>query len=757
MTVTLWDVAADALDPPAPSPRRWATPGAMAQTLDPRTVQTRALELIDQALVELADTPDGRRIITLPPQEGKTVRCAVDFPTWWLVQHPDDPIVVASYGQALATRNGRAIRRRITEHPELGLTIAPDNGAANEWMIAGHDGGVFSVGIGGGLTGRPSRLMVIDDPIKDRKEADSETFRQAVWDWWTDVASARLAPGAPVVVILCMTGDTPVLMADGSERLLRDISLGDKVATYEDGRLSTSTVRRWACQGPDRVLTIRMKSGVKVRANARHPFLTIEGCRETWRRTDELWPGSVILRATGESGAESSVQSMGASRRPGARECACRTTARRGGLLVTDLRQSTPSRAVEPSFVTATVSTPRTTTDCSLNRAGSVRSADVCLRRQAGPSTGPVYSASTTNTRPDACADCSATTATSSSGLVATSRCCSPPLSTYAVIPDEVVEVVEAGVEDVYDVQIDRTENFIAAGLVSHNTRWHEDDLAGRLVADDEFGEWQVLNIPAQADHDPGKGETDLLDREPGEFMESARRRSVEQWERRKRTAGARSWEALYQGRPGPVAGSILQRSWWSLYDTPRAVPRADGSMWLPGPGRVVTSWDMAFKGTDSANFVAGQVWSVDGANVYLLDQVHARLSFVETLNAFVSLAARWPQANAHYIEDKANGPAVMSMLRNHVPGLLPVEPQGSKTARAHAIAPLVQAGNVHLPHPRLAPWVDGLITEAASFPYGANDDQVDALTQAVSELLLNMSPSKDSTTWYSLTRNRAG
>ena len=131
-----------------------------------------------------------------------SVRAATDFPTWLLARRPDTRIIVASYGQTLATRNGRAIRNRIIGNPALGLRIAPDNGAASQWTIDGHTGGVYAVSIGSGVSGWACDAMIIDDPIKSRAEADSETFRQRVWDWWTDEASTRLSPGAPVALIL---------------------------------------------------------------------------------------------------------------------------------------------------------------------------------------------------------------------------------------------------------------------------------------------------------------------------------------------------------------------------------------------------------------------------------------------------------------------------------------------------------------------------------------------------------------------------
>jgi hypothetical protein len=158
----------------------WATPGTLAKRLNPATVETPALRLVDDELQAVLDRPDGRLIVELPPQEGKSTRVAKDFIVWVLKQRPWTRCVGASYGQGLANRNGRSIRNLIRSNPDLGLQLAADNGSASEWQLAGHDGGLVSVGIGAGLTGRPADLMVIDDPIKDRKEADSETYRDSV-------------------------------------------------------------------------------------------------------------------------------------------------------------------------------------------------------------------------------------------------------------------------------------------------------------------------------------------------------------------------------------------------------------------------------------------------------------------------------------------------------------------------------------------------------------------------------------------------
>ncbi len=276
------------------------------------------------------------------------------------------------------------------------------------------------------------------------------------------------------------------------------------------------------------------------------------------------------------------------------------------------------------------------------------------------------------------------------------------------------------------------------AAVVIIQTRWRHDDLSGWLRAQDDGDHWRVVNIPAQADHDPVKGETDLLGRAPGEYMVSARGRTVQEWEEKKREVGTRTWNALYQGRPAPAEGNIFQREWWQFYDQPQWVEQPDGSRTALSFDELVASWDMTFKDTDGTDYVCGQVWGRRGAEAFLLDQVHDRLSFVETCLAVRTLSARWPQATLKLVEDRANGPAVINALRRKVPGMVPVQPDGSKEARAAAVSPFVEAGNVKLPAPEIAPWVDGLIEECQSFPRAAHDDRVDALSQALNRLLLN-------------------
>lgn len=257
--------------------------------------------------------------------------------------------------------------------------------------------------------------------------------------------------------------------------------------------------------------------------------------------------------------------------------------------------------------------------------------------------------------------------------------------------------------------------------IIIIQTRWHEDDLTGRVMANAKAtGEvWENVTFPALAE------EGDALGRKVGEALWPSRY-PVSVLEVIRKAQG-KFWPALYQQRPAPDGGSLFRQDYWRFYVDFEKPAVFD---------EVLQSWDMAFKDTKTSDFVVGQVWGRKGAQIYLLDQWRARMDFAETLKAVKAMTARWPQATLKLVEDKANGPAVISALRSEVYGLVAVNPQGGKHSRAQAILPLVQAGNVILPSRGDAPWIEDFTLEAASFPVGAHDDQVDAMTQALSRFL---------------------
>lgn len=288
------------------------------------------------------------------------------------------------------------------------------------------------------------------------------------------------------------------------------------------------------------------------------------------------------------------------------------------------------------------------------------------------------------------------------------------------------------------------------APVIITTTRWADNDLVGRLTdARDEarasgskdFDDWEVVNISAQAGHDPLKGETDILGREPNEFMISARGRSQQDWETTKNETSARYWQCMYQGNPTPGVGTILLKEWWRRYDSPLWTRHTDGTFRVVGH-RLHQSWDMTFKDTKGTDYVVGQVWAKKGIDSFLVYQVRARLDFPSTIDAVRRVSAMFPECTSKFIEDKANGPAVISSLRHEIAGIVEINPKDSKTARAEAVSPFVRAGNFHLPSSRVASMtpelsfdVEGFINECTAFDKGSHDDQVDAFTQYANEI----------------------
>jgi predicted phage terminase large subunit-like protein len=478
-------------------PLVFATPGEMAMHIDSRTIQTGALDILDEALVAAANGDRPRLIFTMPPQEGKSWRVSRAFPLWLLHRNPDLRIGIISYAEDLAVAVAGRVRDDLSGHPELMLEVSRSTRGKGEWSISGYDGGVIARGIGGGLTGRPIDVLVIDDPLKDRKEAGSEVYRKRAWDWWTEVGSARLGPAGVVIVVM---------------------------------------------------------------------------------------------------------------------------------------------------------------------------------------------------------------------------------------------------------------------------TRWHEDDLAGHLMAEDGVNgtspddplAWKLINIPARAEHEDGNDKCkcggsgggcagrEILGREPGAYMISARGRSQAEWINRERTAGPYAWAALYQGHPSPADGGILKRDWFHIYTDTRAVQRSDGTWFAVGADQVWLSVDASFKDTSISDYVCMQVWGQRGARAWLLDQSWDRMDFNRTCRELEFLCAKWPQAGGKLVEDKANGPAVIASLGQKIPGIIAISPTESKEARVHSVVPFIVAGNAEFPDPTTHPWMVGLLDEATSFPNGVHDDQVDAMSQLLRHLFLAAGTSGD-------------
>lgn len=156
-----------------------------------------------------------RLMITMPPRHGKSMLASEFFPAWYLGRNPDHYVVTATYAQELADDFGRKVKNQIEDDgfkaifPGVGL--ADDSKSAKRFHVEGQLGGIehaltqrgafYAVGVGGPLTGRGAHLLLIDDPVKNREDAESEIIRKKTKDWYTSTAYTRLMPGGRVVVI----------------------------------------------------------------------------------------------------------------------------------------------------------------------------------------------------------------------------------------------------------------------------------------------------------------------------------------------------------------------------------------------------------------------------------------------------------------------------------------------------------------------------------------------------------------------------
>jgi predicted phage terminase large subunit-like protein len=249
-------------------------------------------------------------------------------------------------------------------------------------------------------------------------------------------------------------------------------------------------------------------------------------------------------------------------------------------------------------------------------------------------------------------------------------------------------------------------------------TRWHEDDLAGRLLKH-EPGQWEVISLPALAEAD------DPLNRVEGEAL-WPERFPVEQLSEKKKAVGSYWWSAMYQQRPVPLEGGFFKSNWVQFFD-PEYVPDMDIT---------IQSWDTAQTKSSSSDFVVGQVWGKIGADFYLLDQVRGRWDFDETVAEILNLSEKW-DTSAKIVEAQTLGAALASHLKHKVEGIIPISVRASKELRAQNCLPVWQSKNVYIPKPDDGEyaWVDDYVRELLTFPNAANDDQTDATTLALNQL----------------------
>ncbi|QBZ73110.1 terminase [Microbacterium phage TinSulphur] len=310
--------------------------------------------------------------------------------------------------------------------------------------------------------------------------------------------------------------------------------------------------------------------------------------------------------------------------------------------------------------------------------------------------------------------------------------------SDFTVIDDPIKDMQEAQSELIRETTVDWFSSVVLTRMSNLSqivvicTRWHKDDLIAHVVKSLDA---EYINIPAQASHDD-----DVLDRKIGEWLPSVQNRSEKSWQLIKAAVGTYVWQALYQGDPQVTGGSYLNVDKIDVIPAESVIyqDQRTGSFLTLDRALVIQSWDLTFGDIDTTgkrrktdgSYVAGHVYAVIGGTKWILvDRVHERLTFTESVSAVLRMSAKWPQTSRIYVEKKANGAAMLNTLRKRAALIKPVEPGGSKEVRALAAQPTVDQGNVA--------WLDTVYDERMAqefrdFPFGKHDDDVDAFTQAV-------------------------
>lgn len=182
------------------------------QVLYRRYMRAGHLDLLDRALTQVSRYVEtggaggiGRLVIEMPPRHGKTVTTSRFYPAWHLGRNPEHRVMLVSYGASLADKNSRAARNLIRSPYYQAIfpsvQLAADSRAVDSWDLSTVEGGVDALGIGGGATGKGAHILIIDDPVKNRAEAESETYRDRTWEAFTSDLYTRLEPGGAIVIM----------------------------------------------------------------------------------------------------------------------------------------------------------------------------------------------------------------------------------------------------------------------------------------------------------------------------------------------------------------------------------------------------------------------------------------------------------------------------------------------------------------------------------------------------------------------------
>lgn len=321
----------------------------------------------------------------------------------------------------------------------------------------------------------------------------------------------------------------------------------------------------------------------------------------------------------------------------------------------------------------------------------------------------------------------------------------------HGIVEDDPLKMQDASSKCARDEAWDYRTQALGFRLLPENSwrvvimqRLHEDDPSGRILSrggrDDEEAELRdsYVHLCLPMEYEPERRCVTKLFADPrteaGELLWPQRMNAKFVQEKKSpQGLGEYGYAGQGQQRPAPAEGGIIKRAWLRY--------------WLEYPEDlefIIQSWDFPVKKTGKS-FAVGFVFGFKAPNTYLLDRFRAHTGFADMLAAARRMNENWPDCREKLIEDKASGSDVIETVREEIPGIVPVTPVGSKEERLVAVSYIIEAGNLFVPHPSIAPWVHEVIDEWCTFPNATNDDQVDTLSQALKRLYGHKRPKKPS------------
>jgi predicted phage terminase large subunit-like protein len=746
------------------------------------------LKRLGHLLMEVQENTKNRIAVSMAPRMGKSQMISIYYPAWYLGKHPDHKVIVASHTADLAVVMARKVRNLIST-PEYkaifpNTNIASDAKAAAQWNTT-KGGEYFAIGVGGALAGRGAHLIIADDPLSEQDiKAGNTNSLDSTYEWFSAGLRTRLMPEGKICVLHCLTGDTKVTMADLTEKRIQDVRPGDRVYSYDAGLLTQAEVLGWSKQGLDHIYAVALKSGVIIRGNERHPLLVSQNGVEQWIKIKDLKVGMPLVCVTNPDAQSLSTPEASASittTKPAAKprkalrpQVGVSGAGKRAALMDAMRRYSPKGFALRVATKLSTLSAKRgvattapksgvtrisscsmgslelTTTACLPNSPGSAQYAGSLhtmeTPQQHGKSESWLW---TTATQLAKSVRSYATHATSWSKSATPQTCSAKPLGTLSITLDEIASITPDGVDDVYDIQVEGTESFLANGVVSHNTRWHQRDLIGRLVKDSALNaggdKYETFEFPA------------ILN----EHTENEKSIWPEQWsiESLQQTRASMhhimwQWYAQYQQNPTAAEAAIIKRDWirWWTKDKP------------PQLSFIVQSFDTALTTRNRSDFSVCHTWGVwenedDGtANVILLNKVKGKYEFPE-LKAMAHEQYRQWEPDSVIVEAKASGQPLIDEMRRSgifVQDFSPGKGQ-DKIARLNAVADMFASGHVWFPENG---WAAETVEEILAFPAGEHDDEVDTMTLALMRIrkggMLRLSSDREDNDAFYASRRQA-